>query len=417
VVSLLASVFCFGSAAQAEEITSDNWGEKVGFKPDLSVVKVKKGTKITKKNVDQVAEIIPPGMKKMIEKYKLALKVKDYEPIHPSEGYIEATNKYLGKTKLVNIGKEFRKRGVSGYVAGLPFPQPKNGTQVAWNYHYSYQGDDSDTYYTVYWISASAGVEHTEDWRWAFIMRTINRTDVEPLPAIQTFLDKGVQYTSITYALAPYDKKGFGALFTRSVQPLDQQGHIYVPAMRRVLRNTFGTRGDTWNSTDLLYEDVKGYLGYPEWMNWKIVGKKTMLMPMRAGCKVGKNTAEKNFELKKWPHWNPKMKYEPRPMYVLEVTPKFPDYPYSKMHIYVDAETFLIPYKDAYDKKGDLWKVVMNGYNASEDMDLLPSPAGCATVVDFQAEHATLFNFSKITFNTDLDHKIFTLSSLRKRGR
>ena len=30
--------------------------------------------------------------------------------------------------------------------------------------------------------------------------------------------------------------------------------------MRRVLRNSFGTRGDSWNATDYLYENVGGYL-------------------------------------------------------------------------------------------------------------------------------------------------------------
>jgi hypothetical protein len=420
---LLVAALCFAGLPSAgalagDEITADNWTDMVGFKPDPEKSKlVKKGMKITKKNVAAVADLLPPAMKMMIEKYKLQLKVTDYKPIHPSEGYIEATNKYRGQPQMIDIGKQFRKRGIKNYVAGLPFPNPKTGLEVAWNYQYSYNGDDGDTYYTVYWISAATGVEHTEEWRWAFIIRTINRTDLDPKPAIKSFLDKGLQYTSITYALAPYDKKGFGALYSRSVDPLDQQGHIYVPAMRRVLRNTFGTRGDTWNSTDLLYEDVRGYMGYPEWMNWKLIGKKTMLMAMHAGTKLGKKYGKKNYDIDHWPHWNPKMKYEPRAVYVVEVTPKFPDYPYSKQIMYFDAETFYLPYKEAYDKKGDLWKVVLIGFNDSPDMDSQPSEFGACAVIDFQAEHATLINFHKALSNTGLDPKMFTLSNLRKRGR
>jgi uncharacterized protein DUF1329 len=413
----LVGMFNAPQALAADEITSDNWTEMTSFKPELDKLKGLKGKKIKKSNVSEVADYIPPSLKMWIEKYGLVLKIKEYEPIYPSEGYIEATNKYLGQAKLVDIGKDYRKRGIKNYTAGLPFPKPKTGLEIAWNYNYSYNGDDGDTFYTVYWISGATGVEHTEEWRWAFIIRTINRTDLDPKPAIKQFLDKGLQYTSITYAIAPYDKKGFGALYSRSVNPLDQQGHIYVPAMRRVLRNTFGTRGDTWNSTDLLYEDVRGYMGYPEWMNWKLIEKKTVLLPMHAGVKLGKKNAKKTYELTKKPYWNPKMKYEPRAVYVVEVTPKFPDYPYSKQIMYFDAETFYIPYKEAYDKKGDLWKVVMLGINESPDMDSQPPEYGACVVVDFQAEHATLFNFHSVKANTGLDPKMFTLSNLRKRGR
>lgn len=410
-----------GLAAQpatAEEITSDNWGEMVGFKPDLSKCgDVKKGKKVKKSNLAKYKHLVPPGMQLLIEKYGLQMKLLPYSPVHPSEGYIAATNKYLGKPKIVDIGKDYRKRGLADYVAGLPFPKPKTGLEVAWNYQYAYMGDDGDSIFTVYWISATAGVEHTELWRWAFILRTLNRTDIEPIPAIKAFADKGLQYTSITYAIEPYDKKGFGALYSRAVQPLDQQGHIYVPAMRRVLRNTFGTRGDTWNSTDLLYEDVRGYMGYPEWMNWKIKEKKTILMPVDARVPMGKNNADKVFDLKKPPHWNPKIYYQPRPAYVLEVTPKFPDYPYSRMLFYVDAETYAIIYKEAYDKKGDFWKMMLMGWNLPEDMDEQPPVISVGLVLDLQAEHATLINWHKSVANTGLDPKMFTLSNLRKRGR
>ncbi len=417
-LSAIALVACFvaGPVRAAEEITSDNWTEMVSFKPDMSV-KIKPGKKITKKNVAEVEALLPPSLKMQIEKYNMTLKLVEYQPIHPSSGYIEATNKYRGQPRIKDVGKDYRKVGITGYVAGLPFPQPKNGLEVAWNYQYAYNGDDGDNYYNVFWISAASGIEHKEEWRWAYIIRTINRTDIEPIPAIEEFKKKGLQYTSITYALAPYDKKGFGALYSRAVEPKDQQGHIYVPAMRRVLRNTFGTRGDTWNSTDYLYEDIRGYMGYPEWMNWKLVAKKTIVLPMRAGSVLDKKHPEKVFDIKKKPHWNPKFKWERRPVYVVEVIPKFPDYPYSRQLFYIDAETFQIPYKEAFDKKGDLWKVTINGWNESPDMDSVPGLMAGSVTIDFQAEHATLIHFFKALVNTDLDHKMFTLSSLRKRGK
>ena len=426
-IAALTAVIClvFGVTAWAQEdgwkpgvqLTSENWGGMAGFAPDLSTGGVKKGLKIKDSNFDQYKEAMPATFEILMKKYKMKIKVCDYKPIHPSTGYIEATNKYAGQARLIDTGNEVRKKGITSYVAGLPFPNPKSGLEVAWNYQYSYNGDDGDLYYAVYLISASRGVEHFEEWRWYYIMRAMHRTDLDPKPHIPKFEKKNLQYTSITYALSPMDKKGFGALYSRSEEPLDQQGHIYVPAMKRVLRNTFGTRGDTWNATDLLYEDVRGFMGYPEWMNWKIVEKKTYLMPMHAGIKLGEEHAKKTFDFDNWPHWNPKMEWELRPTYVLEVTPKLPDYPYSKMLIYYDAETFLITYKESYDKKGQLWKLLLTGYNESSDMDEVPPIYGMQLVIDVQNEHATAFPIYQLKMNSNLDPDEFTESVLRKRGR
>ncbi len=415
--ALLAGlVLAAAPAFAADEITADNWGEKVGFKPDLTVLKLPKGSTVDKGNAKQVEGLLSPGLKLLVEKYGLAMRLRDYAHIHPSLGYIAATNKYRGQAKILDIGKETRKVGLSGYTAGLPFPNPQNGLEAGWNYQYSYSGDDGDLYYDVVWISGSKGVEHTEEWRWFFIMRTINRTDVAPIPELPGFREKRLQYLSMTYALAPYDKKGFGALYSRSIDPLDQQGHIYVPAMRRVLRNTFGTRGDTWNATDMLYEDVRGFMGYPEWMNYKLLEKKTMIFSSHSGAKYGKGSLEKNFDLKTKPYWNPKVDWELRPVYVVEVIPKFSDYPYSKMIMYFDAETGLINVKEAYDKKGQLWKVMVACWAASPDMNKLPPDYGPYMTVDVQAEHATVINFTKSLNNRNPDPGQFTLANLRKRG-
>jgi hypothetical protein len=414
-LALLAWSAASAEPAASEPITIENWTQAVGFAPDTSLVKLPSGTLVHKGNVSQVASLLPEGLLRLVRKHELKLELAPYERVHPSQGYVAATHAQRGKAKLLDIGSDYRKRGLSGYVAGLPFPKPKSGLEVAWNYQYGYQGDDGDMYYDVLWISAGSGVEHRELWRWAFLMRTLNRTDLDPKPAIAHFADQKMQYTSITYALEPYDKKGFGALYSRSVEPLDQQGHIYVPAMRRVLRNTFGTRGDTWNATDFLYEDVRGYMGYPEWMHWRLLGAKTMLMPVHSGLPHS-DDAKRVFDLDHWPHWNPKMKWEPRPLYLLEVKPKFPDYPYSRMIIAVDAETNMIPYKEAYDKKGELWKVILNATNASPDMNKKPLDYAASVAVDLQAEHATAINIRKFVANSNLDHGLFSLGALRKRG-
>ena len=186
--------------------------------------------------------------------------------------------------------------------------------------------------------------------------------------------------------------------------------------MRRVLRQSFGTRGDSWNATDFLYEDVGGYLGAAEWMNWKLVGQKTMLLPINSGAKYGKDV-KAVFDVDKWPHWNPKVNWQARPVYVLEVKPKIPDYPYSRMLLLVDAETFTVPYKEAYDKKGELWKIILGGGNPSPDANTKPMQPGFAVGASTcRLSTPRIVTMRKFTSNNKLDPNTFTVSNLKKRG-
>jgi hypothetical protein len=400
--------------AQSAAIAPEKWGETVGFKPDLSALKVPAGTVIHKGNVDSVKGMLPAGLETLIKKYELKLNITPYEHYYPSLAYIKATADHAGKAKCWDVKQDFRKAGWSGYIGGLPFPKPKDGLQLAYNFLNTYGGDDFDRYYDVTWISAKTGIETTEYWRW-ILMRTANRTDLDPRPTIPEFEKDRYSRASMTFALEPYDKQGFGALYFSSLDPVDLTGHVYVPAMRRVLRQTFGTRGDSWNATDYLYEDVGGYLGAAEWMNWKIVGQKTMLLPFNSGAKYGKDP-KAVFEVDKFPHWNPKVNWQPRPVYVVEVKPKLPDYPYSRFTLLVDAESFTVPYKEAFDKKGELWKIILGGGNPSPDPKTKPAQPGFGLAIDLQAQHATIVTMRKHTPNTKLNPAEFTVAKLKARG-
>ena len=403
--------------AWGEEITRQNWTSTVGFAPDLKGMPFAPGETIDASNADKAADMLPDGIMRLVKKYNLTIDVKKYSPIVPSDGYIAATNKYLGQSKITDTDTKTRDRGMEGYVAGLPVIQPKTGLEVAWNYHYAYTGDDGKNVFGVYWISAKSGVERSEDWEYSYINRAMNRTDLPPMPQIPAMASKEIMLSALTVTLAPYDKQGFSALYYRYQNPKDQVGWIYLPQQRRTTKFTFGTRGDAWNNTDLLYEDVGGYLGYPEWMHWKIIKKTTMYAPMQAEVPLGKNNIEKTWDFNNPPYWNPRVKWEARPMYVLELKPKFRDYPYSKMICYVDAETFTMPYKDCYDKKGQLWKVILNISNKSKNARREPREIGGALAVDIQAGHATTFCWYKGESNVGLDFNDFLPTVLRKTGK
>ncbi len=405
--------------AQSDDalITRENWGAQTGFVSDLNIPGFQSGMTIDAGNVEQFKDYLPEPVLLMLRKYKLKIRTRDYAPYAPSDGYIAATNKHRGTARLVEIGDSTKITGLENYHAGLPFPDPKTGREVAWNFFNSYHGDDGKHEFGVFWISAKKGVESSERWRWTLINNSMHRTDIEPIPRLEKIAKKNIAATSITEILSPMDRKGQMALYNIYDNPVEREGWIYIPAQRRTMRFTSENHGESWNNTDLFYEDIRGYSGRPEWMDWKILAKTTMLAPMCAGVKYGPEAAKETYDFENPPHWNPRLNWQPRPVYVLELTPKFKKYPYSKQILFVDAQGYYAHAKIAYDRKGQPWKLVLNATNESLDPTSKPLTIATSLVIDLQAGHATAFPWYAYEANTGVDPNMFSLTTLRKRAR
>ncbi len=414
---IILMLFVHGAWAQSETITRENWGATAGFKPNLDIPGYQAGMIIDSGNVDQFSKVIPEPVLIMIKKYHLKLATRGYEPYAPSRGYIAATNKNRGSARLVEIGESAETTGLENYHSGLPFPDPKSGSEAAWNFFHSYHGDDGKHEFGVFWISAKKGVESSERWRWTVLGNTMHRTDIEPIPRLEKIAKRKIAASSITEILSPLDRKGQMALYNVYDNPVDREGWIYIPAQKRTMRFTSENHGESWNNTDLFYEDIRGYSGRPEWMNWKIIGRATMLAPMYAGVEYGPDAAGKTYDFENYPHWNPRLKWQPRPVYILELIPKLKKYPYSRQVLFVDAEAYYAHAKLAYDRKGQPWKLVLNASNKSEDPASMPLTIATSLVIDLQAEHATAFPWYEYRANTGVDPDMFSLTTLRRRAR
>lgn len=430
VVGLIVLVAAGGAPAQttcldsgdADAITAQSWTQRAGFAPDLSQPGFLAGMVVDAGNIDSVAGWVPAGLRELVARWQLRLWTAEYRPIHPSQGYIQATNRHRGQSRIVPTGpKEARRKGIDGYVAGLPFPDPKDAVEVMYNQHYAYAGDDGTLWFGVFWVSPRHGVEKSEEWRWEFVTRAMHRTDLAPTPAIPWFQERGIQYASLATTLTPDDKAGTAALYYRYEQPKDHHGWAYVPSMRRTLKMLFGTPGQTWNNTDMLWEDVRGFSAFPEWYEWTLVGRATVLAPMHAGVEYGRKARKRTIDFKNPPHWNPRMNWEPRPVYIVEGRPKaisaLSPHPYSKVVMYVDAETYLVPLKEMYDKKGRLWRVQVNAFNQSPDMDRLPPQTALSLTVNVRDGHATVIPTYEARTNVGLDRARFTEAWLRTQGK
>ena len=373
----------------------------VVLSPALALAQVQPGEVITKKDVERVKELVSPGILWLVGR-GMDMKVIAHERTEDPPAYKAATEKYSAQVKLKADGV----LDEATYVAGRPFPiiDPNDAQapiKIMYNFERTrYFTDDLtarlfDAETGAIEKLPNGGQNYTIERHFVIdalrILKYMGRTEAAPLPALpnpQGVLAKAGEFPVIE----PFDLKGVGGLGYRYLDASKQDDTwIYLPSLRRVRRLSSAQRSDALFGQDVDVDSYGGYAGQIPWFNWKLLGSKAMLASGHnehlppVPCKGdGGVTFCDNWELL------PKM-------WILEGTPKFAGYAYSKRIIFLDNETFFIPYTDVYDHGGQLWKVAINhGRYATK-----PNPNASLTypfardflqgfvMVDMQLEHGT----------------------------
>ena len=359
-----------------------------------ATAEVAPGDRITAENVDKAKELISPGVEWCIQ-HGFPITVGETRKIEWPAAYKEATEKYASQVKLAADGLSLQ-----NYVAGLPFPNldpkdPRFAIKVMWNYEYkAYPSDDFD----VRNFDADTGavanhgplaverhflLDHLRGQNWT------GRLYVDPKPEKPN--PNGLRYQQGLYPiLEPFDLKGVGALGYRYIDPAKQDDSwLYLPSLRRVRRLSTAQRSDALFGQDTDVDSYYGYAGHIAWMEWKYLGERDVLGVYHA----------KNYPVK----WNDKVDWafddvwERRHVYVIEGVSKLAQYAYGKRVLFIDKETYTVPFSDIYDRSGELWKVWLNDWSwrksagiggaiqYGDEMAFQPA----IVMVDMQLEHAT----------------------------
>ena len=353
------------------------------------------GDKIDASNIEKVKDLISPGVAWCIQR-GLPISVIETKRVEWPKAYKEATEKYAPQVSLSADGLT-----VKNYVAGQPFPNldpkdPQFALKIMWNFEYGFANGIDDT--DLRNFDADTGsipphgpmtverhflLDHLRRLFWT------GRLYVEPKPDKPNPNGYRVQQ-GLYPILEPFDLKGVGALGNRYTDSAKQDDSwLYLPSLRRVRRLSTAQRSDALFGQDADVDSYYGYAGHISWMDWKYLGEKEILGIIHA----------EHFPVK----WDSKVDWaiddvwEKRKVYVVEGTSKLPQYAYSKRLLFIDKETWGIPYSDIYDRSGELWKVWINdvswrksvpGSNAIVYEDEQPF-APAIVMVDMQLEHAT----------------------------
>ncbi|SFB41359.1 Protein of unknown function [Collimonas sp. OK607] len=314
---------------------------------------------VTAKNMSQYAAMLTEGNKAMLTRFPDTYRLDVY-PTHRTVAYpswvLKNTVKNAATAKL---GGQVEGDTVVGADAenspfpGIPFPIPKSGVEVMWNYNFHY----------------TAAVTHTVPGAW--LVDTGGNISNLPTPDeyyLHPWYEQTGKLRKETYnavhgftsvLLDPPSSAGIVFLnyYMHNAADGGQKVWFYTPGQRRVRAApefAYDIPIASYGGV-LLWDEVHGFNGRMDRFDFKLVGKKEMLVPYNV-FGVTNQVLSKDFLGKK--HVNPDaVRFEKRRVWVVDTTRKAnARHVYSRRTFYVEEDCWCIVASEAYDNGGKLWK-------------------------------------------------------------
>lgn len=361
---------------------------------------------ITAANMAQYKDKLAPGQMEMLKRfpgYKLAVYPSHRSAAYPQTMY-DNIKAEAGRAELASGGNSV----LNVARSSVPFPQPRTGVEVMWNHVMRYRGGSVLRHNSEFPVQANGN------------FTPVTRT--ETLMNAHS-LDKPEPNRQLYYMGAITGPSNVAGEALLVIDPLDQVKEsrlawIYNPGARRVLRapdvayDSPGSGSDSLRTTD----DYDGYNGSPDRYDWNLLGKKEMIISYNNYRLASR--ALKYTDIVRPSHLNQDLvRYELHRVWVVEATLKPGQrHVYAKRMFYVDEDSWQVAHADAYDGRGELWRV--HEVDAIQFYDA-PTPWFAAEVqYDLQARRYIVIGLTNqekpIKFHPKVDAKYFTPDNLRR---
>lgn len=191
-----------------------------------------------------------------------------------------------------------------------------------------------------------------------------------------------VQYTKdfndvekkIMFFMAPADVRGTSFMNWSYTDGRDDDQWIYLPALKRIKRISSEGKGDYFMGSDFTYDDLGGR--HPDEDNHTLLREETV---------------------------------NGHPCWVVESTPKVPDYMYSKTITWVMKNSKMGIKREFYDGRGRLLKILnINKFDQIEGFWTILE----TEMVNVQKEHSTRMQMNNIKINQGIPDRKFTERSM-----
>lgn len=361
----------------------------------------KEGDVITMDGLESLKPYLPPevwGSRDFFFYEGMQLEIGPfYRSYAPPPEYQAATEQFRGQPR---IGPE---NSLENYTAGQPFPMdeieclvdPEAGTKIIWNFDYQWSGSGgASDYYYSYWdrgeelplfyegnarsVILSHRVEkELLDTRGGDLFRNETRKQAFGIEVDQPFDARGISLLTYRYKTADLAMS----------EAKNDDTWVYVPSLRRVRRISTSQRTDAISGTDFTFDDLRSFSGIVPQYEWECLGEMDLIAPMNSKIKAYPYNKDHNFGPYGLSYADDN--WEVRKAVKIRFTPRNQDHPYQRKDIYLDKETLTAMYSAAYDRKGELWKIIWHNHRFSDDdpewypgWDGIPKPSDLRVVSD-----------------------------------
>ncbi len=370
------------------------------------------GKRIGKHNVQSIAPYLPDSYVSIYREpgkwgapsEGFFFTITPYRRIVMTKGMRQATNTYAPQVVMDSRGALPR----YAEIAGMPFPSPSSGLQIAWNFDFNTHGDacsytrvGTNIIPTV--KTEKVGIQDAWELFW------IHRVDVPPKPAFQKN-PKGISRSTFYHMHSPPEFKNTRMFNLRFIDPQkSDNAYMWYSTFRRIQRISNAHRTDAIDGTDLIYDDEYMWDGQILRNTYSLKGRREMLCARHVS--IDNATRQKGQAILN------NIVRERLNTYVVEVTSRDPSYIYGKRIWYVDPETYLIMWTEIYDSTMRFWKCFENltGNRTTKTGEQKNFIAG-AHYVDFQRVHSGIWQNTHIDVGISIDRSMFTLYNLQKGG-
>jgi hypothetical protein len=301
---------------------------------------------IDAKNMGQYTGSLTEGTKALLQAYP-AFRVDVY-PTHRSVAFpkyvIDNTLKNATRSKTLNDG-----RSMEGAHAGFPFPIPKTGNEAMWNHLVRFNGPAYEAKYRNLNVDANGRVALATEGQ-----------SVQEYPFWDPAKADADTYWRLKLTYTGPARRAGEALLLQDPLDLgtkDRRAWAYLPGQRRVkvapdLSHDTPNPGTAGATT---FDDTFIFNGSMERYDFKLVGKKEMIVPYNAYQAVYQS---KQDDLLKPNFLNPDLvRWELHRVWVVDATLKEGKrHVYSKRTFYLDEDSWSGLASDEYDARGQLWR-------------------------------------------------------------
>lgn len=362
---------------------------------------------ITAANAEQHKEQLAPGQLALLKRYptyKMVVYPSRRSAAFPESVYA-AVKAEAGKIDTANDGNSVLNVGSST----VPFPVPSTGVEVIWNHAFRYRGGTLVRYQTEFPVQTNGAFTPVKRYE-----ETIFGNGLKDTPNV-------LFYFRTSYR-APSSIAGEVLLAHDFIDQVKQPraAWVYNPGTRRVLRAPEIAYDTPRNGVDGLstIDDYDAYNGSPDRFQWKLMGKKEMIISYNNNQLTDKSLKYTDI-IKPGTMNQDLVRYELHRVWVVEATLRpGKSHVYGKRTYYIDEDSWQIAHADLYDGHGELWRVM-----EVHGVQYYDAPAyfiAGSAQYDLQARRyvsSGLTNEEKpIRFNVPLRPADFTTDALRRAG-